>query len=1412
MPAVAEFLSSQNVALPIRNALLPNFYRSAAFSAGSKGGSRGENGELISADESLLADEAWSDDEPDLDEEEHRETQEMLLELTRLSVPGLKQHHSSNSESLENRQPSPTDSSNSSGNRNPQSSGNSQRAGAIVSSSGAVIPPRPTPRQHRAHVTAVDTVFHNFYAKRCIHSVKKSMASSGMLMTFRDMFEKLDPTRSGVIQRSDWSNLLMKLNLPVDSATSLSRIVGVAETPTINLEQFAMHLALCLHGPYVRMLQSRQNHKRTEVFLGGDKQSSATWRKEAVQQFKKSSVPFFNPIPEESSEDQQEGAEGLILEALAKTQCQMMLFVVDGRTRSIASMVEASEHMTSQKEVLMVMQDVAAGLEIAGEVLTAPEAKDLNRGRAYLADVAHRNAHSGVTVFKTVEAACDYIAKRTSGAIVRPNLKAFTKPVVALPTATIPPSPSVSSLPAHGVKSSISDIPPLAVSPSNAGANTSATANSPAPIEENGGAASPTPPVVAVTTEAPPVSVSPPPASSAAHPMGSPRSLQLQSARRHSTGITGVRSGGGRESVIANGTGGLSPVVSSPTASSSSFPLSDWPAHPHPSDFDRYLASGHFGECARIVFKHQGLLSRRAAVKLAAATPSSASDSPQSALISNATATSGVPPGLFRMASSPFSASSRMKNSGSLSSLMQLQQANLTDGLSNERPFAVPTRGSGPLHVITDSPGVSPVADTTGVVAAAVPASSSPTSATATTTFHRQPSPGMEASRSSSEQSSILSQNRVSVRMVNGEDAQSGERPQLQAYSSVSAAERSGVSRPTTSPSTMLGVATLSTSSSQSKLLDPFTAAGVSVTVPESTTHSSHHAISSSSPDESVLTTHLFTMLIRLHEIIQLSTGITFLHPYPQLVQAELDQYTQLADSETLKQPQWIHLAKRIFGKLRGIHEADPNGTASTPTAATTAAAMATETASKTSSTTSPTSNKDSRPPASKSPPFTTGGDEGKEHLIVPGSSSPIIHHSLSTPKISASTPIGSPIAGGFPLASPTGSPLSDGFSRRRSLTGALGLSTQLTTNAAPASSSALGAGISPSQFLRGLTLGQNRRASGTPVAEGDASPNGEMISVNAPSAASTNYHASSRATGQGAQSAIGLSASRASPDLRPRENHSAPMDPLPSVTSKPVPDPIPSPGTAASKHKLPLTDRSPAPSNSAAIMQRVQSRISAQRKVIESMTALSNGPGAAGKKNVMDEANTLSPDDLSKLSASVSASLAHDQLLLKEMLPSFQSMYAAIDTKKKGVISMEGVADLLAVKLLLPQQSCDSLMSVLNVALESCQQEAALNEKSTKSRPPTGIAGEKDNTDSPVDPSSLPLSAFNRTSLTYPAFCGILSKTLHLQSSPFSSFLDSRSFQATSRRVCSQVFLGGQYISRLHVTYLKVSADVFFF
>jgi hypothetical protein len=127
-------------------------------------------------------------------------------------------------------------------------------------------------------------------------------------------------------------------------------------------------------------------------------------------------------------------------EAKAKDDADVVFFVVGPETRAIASMIEVAELITTGRDLVLVLQDVPRDMVINGNVsvtsllpysdllptrtrtraplcltvrhpffprpppqtLPPDEVKDLNRGRAYLANVADRH---NVTVYQSLEVA-----------------------------------------------------------------------------------------------------------------------------------------------------------------------------------------------------------------------------------------------------------------------------------------------------------------------------------------------------------------------------------------------------------------------------------------------------------------------------------------------------------------------------------------------------------------------------------------------------------------------------------------------------------------------------------------------------------------------------------------------------------------------------------------------------------------------------------------------------------------------------------------------------------------------------------------------------------------------------------------------------------------------------------------------
>ena len=169
------------------------------------------------------------------------------------------------------------------------------------------------------------------------------------------------------------------------------------------------------------------------IFLGGACNPS-TWRKDiAIPMFKQYGLyedSYFNPQVDEWR------PELVKIEAEVKRDARILLFVVGDETRGIASMIEAAEHLAlaaeRRQEVVLVIKEVVEGSIFGGTAISASDVKDVNRGRAYLADIAERH---GFMIFKDVESAVEHtiklvhVSRRLSQiSTTRPCLRAASDP------------------------------------------------------------------------------------------------------------------------------------------------------------------------------------------------------------------------------------------------------------------------------------------------------------------------------------------------------------------------------------------------------------------------------------------------------------------------------------------------------------------------------------------------------------------------------------------------------------------------------------------------------------------------------------------------------------------------------------------------------------------------------------------------------------------------------------------------------------------------------------------------------------------------------------------------------------------------------------------------------------------------
>jgi hypothetical protein len=182
------------------------------------------------------------------------------------------------------------------------------------------------------------------------------------------------------------------------------------------------------------------NADGTDIFLGGccfkngkGHNANADWREVfAIPNLEKLKVSYYNP-------DVLDWSPTLIAaERECKRKSKVLLMVIGSNTRGIGSLVEAA-HLIGEghKNMVLVLQNVDVNSSIEGEQVDEQEAKDLNRGRAYLEDAASIN---NIRVCSSIQEALA-IALQTIG--VKAESGMFALPTVATPAAGVERQPSL---------------------------------------------------------------------------------------------------------------------------------------------------------------------------------------------------------------------------------------------------------------------------------------------------------------------------------------------------------------------------------------------------------------------------------------------------------------------------------------------------------------------------------------------------------------------------------------------------------------------------------------------------------------------------------------------------------------------------------------------------------------------------------------------------------------------------------------------------------------------------------------------------------------------------------------------------------------------------------------------------------
>ena len=151
-----------------------------------------------------------------------------------------------------------------------------------------------------------------------------------------------------------------------------------------------------------------------QVFLGGAC-GTTTWRGDiAIPALEAAGITYFDP--QLGVGEWTKACEAA--EMKAKAEADVLLFVITGQTRGVASIAEAAYLIAARRPLALVLTDMDDGARIDGQAVTPMEKDDLNRGRIFVRTMA---ACHGLPVFEAVEDAVQYAIE-----LVKTNRKDMT--------------------------------------------------------------------------------------------------------------------------------------------------------------------------------------------------------------------------------------------------------------------------------------------------------------------------------------------------------------------------------------------------------------------------------------------------------------------------------------------------------------------------------------------------------------------------------------------------------------------------------------------------------------------------------------------------------------------------------------------------------------------------------------------------------------------------------------------------------------------------------------------------------------------------------------------------------------------------------------------------------------------------
>lgn len=159
---------------------------------------------------------------------------------------------------------------------------------------------------------------------------------------------------------------------------------------------------------------------KRQVFLGGAC-GGTTWRRDvAIPALEAAGVTYVDP---QLAPGQWTEAYGRT-EMDAKDAADVLVFVINGETRGVASVAEVAYYLAAGRALALAITDLPDPVALDGRRLERAERDDLNRGRVFVRTMARER---GVPVFDAVGPAIEHairLARAASGRLSRADVAA----------------------------------------------------------------------------------------------------------------------------------------------------------------------------------------------------------------------------------------------------------------------------------------------------------------------------------------------------------------------------------------------------------------------------------------------------------------------------------------------------------------------------------------------------------------------------------------------------------------------------------------------------------------------------------------------------------------------------------------------------------------------------------------------------------------------------------------------------------------------------------------------------------------------------------------------------------------------------------------------------------------------------